>query len=102
MKSTSRFLVGFGFTFAGSAAPLLITEVAFPSHRGQATSIYNSLWCVLFCCLIGMCLNPFKVSGQHLVSLRPLASKYLTQFWTVSSVQLGLYVLPSFRNSFHL
>lgn len=39
-----RFLIGFGLTFAGSAAPLLITEVAFPSHRGQATSMYNSLW----------------------------------------------------------
>lgn len=46
IKSTSRFLIGFGFTFAGSAAPLLITEIAFPSQRGQATSIYNSLWCV--------------------------------------------------------
>ncbi|KIM83444.1 hypothetical protein PILCRDRAFT_444032 [Piloderma croceum F 1598] len=40
----ARFLIGFGYTFAGSAAPLLITEIAFPSHRGKVTSIYNSLW----------------------------------------------------------
>ncbi|KAH7928917.1 general substrate transporter [Leucogyrophana mollusca] len=40
----ARFLIGFGLTFAASAAPLLVTEVAYPSHRGQATSMYNTLW----------------------------------------------------------
>ncbi|KAG8214167.1 general substrate transporter [Butyriboletus roseoflavus] len=40
----ARFLIGFGLTFAASSAPLLITEVAYPSHRGQVTSMYNTLW----------------------------------------------------------
>ncbi|KAH7889037.1 general substrate transporter [Phlebopus sp. FC_14] len=40
----ARFLIGFGLTFAASAAPLLVSEVAYPSHRGQATSMYNTLW----------------------------------------------------------
>ncbi|KAL4257195.1 major facilitator superfamily protein [Pleurotus pulmonarius] len=40
----ARFLIGFGLTFAASAAPLLVTEVAFPSQRAQATSMYNTLW----------------------------------------------------------
>ncbi|KAI4523280.1 general substrate transporter [Schizophyllum commune] len=40
----ARFLLGFGCCFAASAAPLLITEVAFPTQRAQATSLYNSLW----------------------------------------------------------
>jgi len=40
----ARFLIGFGLGFAGSAAPLLVTEIAYPSQRGQLTSVYNSLW----------------------------------------------------------
>ncbi|KIM33341.1 hypothetical protein M408DRAFT_153058 [Serendipita vermifera MAFF 305830] len=40
----SRFLVGFGTTFAQMASPLLISEVAYPTHRAPLTSLYNSLW----------------------------------------------------------
>ncbi|KAH7928914.1 hypothetical protein BV22DRAFT_164149 [Leucogyrophana mollusca] len=40
----ARFMIGFGLTFAASAAPLLITEIAYPSQRGQLTSTYNGLW----------------------------------------------------------
>lgn len=40
----ARFLIGFGQTFAASAAPLLVHEVAYPSHRSQASSMYVSLW----------------------------------------------------------
>ena len=41
-----RFLIGFGLTFAAAAAPVLVTEIAYPSHRAPATSLYNTLWCV--------------------------------------------------------
>ena len=40
----ARFLIGFGLTFAANAAPMLITEIAYPSQRGQATAMYNTLW----------------------------------------------------------
>ncbi|KAF8655614.1 hypothetical protein AX16_002996 [Volvariella volvacea WC 439] len=40
----ARFLIGFGLTFAAAAAPLLVTEVAYPTQRAQATSMYNTLW----------------------------------------------------------
>ncbi|TFY78284.1 hypothetical protein EWM64_g5722 [Hericium alpestre] len=40
----ARFLIGFGLTFAAASAPLLVTEIAYPSQRGQATSMYNTLW----------------------------------------------------------
>ncbi|THH12056.1 hypothetical protein EW145_g218 [Phellinidium pouzarii] len=40
----ARFLIGFGLTFPQNAAPMLITEVAYPPHRAQLTSLYNSLW----------------------------------------------------------
>ena len=40
----ARFLIGFGLTFAATAAPMLVTEVAYPSHRTFMTATYNSLW----------------------------------------------------------
>ncbi len=40
----ARFLIGFGLTFAANAAPLLVTEIAYPSQRGQLTSLYNTMW----------------------------------------------------------
>ncbi|EJU01952.1 hexose transporter [Dacryopinax primogenitus] len=40
----ARFLFGFGLAFATSASPLLIAELAYPSHRGPIVSAYNSLW----------------------------------------------------------
>ncbi|KAG8997888.1 hypothetical protein FRB94_007391 [Tulasnella sp. JGI-2019a] len=40
----ARFLIGFGLTFAANAAPLLTTELAYPSQRAPLTSMYNSLW----------------------------------------------------------
>ncbi|KAI0055106.1 hexose transporter [Artomyces pyxidatus] len=40
----ARFLIGFGLTFAANAAPMLVTEVAYPVYRAPLTSLYNSLW----------------------------------------------------------
>ncbi|KAG2127486.1 general substrate transporter [Suillus clintonianus] len=42
----ARFLIGFGQTFASVASPLLVAEVAYPSQRSQATTMYVSLWFV--------------------------------------------------------
>ncbi|KAJ7659099.1 general substrate transporter [Mycena polygramma] len=40
----ARFLIGFGLTFAASAAPMLIAELSYPKYRAPLTSAYNSLW----------------------------------------------------------
>jgi MFS family permease len=40
----SRFMIGFGLTFAANAAPMLVTEIAYPPYRAPLTSLYNSLW----------------------------------------------------------
>lgn len=40
----ARFLVGFGLAFATNAAPMLVTELSYPSYRAQLTAAYNSLW----------------------------------------------------------
>ncbi|KAF7792205.1 hypothetical protein EIP86_003238 [Pleurotus ostreatoroseus] len=44
MFIASRFLIGFGLTFAANAAPLLISELSYPLYRAQLTAVYNSLW----------------------------------------------------------
>ncbi|TFK67867.1 hexose transporter [Pluteus cervinus] len=40
----ARFLIGFGLTFAAGAAPMLVTEISYPTYRAPLTSAYNSLW----------------------------------------------------------
>ncbi|KAJ6589523.1 general substrate transporter [Mycena capillaripes] len=40
----ARFLIGFGLTCAASAAPMLVAELSYPTHRAPLTSAYNSLW----------------------------------------------------------
>lgn len=40
----ARFLIGFGVTFAANAAPMLVTEISYPTYRAPLTSLYNSLW----------------------------------------------------------
>ncbi|KAL5363461.1 general substrate transporter [Aspergillus floccosus] len=44
MFTAGRFLVGFGSNIAQGSAPLLITELAHPQHRGTLTTMYNTLW----------------------------------------------------------
>ncbi|KAG6335509.1 hypothetical protein ID866_3581 [Astraeus odoratus] len=44
MFIAARFLIGCGVTIATNAAPLLVTELAYPKYRAQLTSLYNSLW----------------------------------------------------------
>jgi MFS family permease len=63
-----RFLIGFGLTFAAAAAPLLVTEIAYPSQRGQATSLYNTMWSVrssLFCEVTRFTSRCDQVPGQY-------------------------------------
>ncbi|KAF8551822.1 hexose transporter [Imleria badia] len=40
----ARFLIGFGNTFAANAAPMLVTELSYPTYRGPLTSLFNCLW----------------------------------------------------------
>ncbi|KAG8929598.1 hypothetical protein FRC03_006385 [Tulasnella sp. 419] len=40
----ARFCVGLGVSIAQNAAPLLVTELAYPSQRAPLTSTYNALW----------------------------------------------------------
>lgn len=44
MFLVGRFLIGFGNSWASIAGPILLTELAFPTHRAPITSLYNSMW----------------------------------------------------------
>lgn len=44
MFIAARFLVGFGLTFAVTAAPILVAEIAYPAYRAPLTSAYGSFW----------------------------------------------------------
>lgn len=40
----SRFIIGLGLTVACVAAPVLISEISYPTHRTVATAFYNTCW----------------------------------------------------------
>ncbi|KAG1871956.1 hypothetical protein C8R48DRAFT_746488 [Suillus tomentosus] len=40
----ARVLIGLGIAFSINAAPLLISELSYPTHRGKLTALYNSMW----------------------------------------------------------
>lgn len=43
----ARFFLGQVSAWFASAAPLLITEIAYPTHRGVVTALFNCGWSVL-------------------------------------------------------
>lgn len=44
MFIAARFFIGFGCSIAQASAPLLLTELCHPQHRGVVTAIYNTTW----------------------------------------------------------
>ncbi|KAG8906237.1 hypothetical protein FRC01_008081, partial [Tulasnella sp. 417] len=40
----ARGVIGFGMSFSVNAAPLLVTELAYPTQRAALTAIYNTMW----------------------------------------------------------
>ena len=44
MFAASRAVLGFGLFFASVNAPLLICELAYPTHRPIAVGLYNNSW----------------------------------------------------------
>jgi len=44
MFEGARFFMGFGNSLAQLSAPMLLTEICHPQHRGRITAVYNCLW----------------------------------------------------------
>ncbi|GBE88765.1 hexose transporter [Sparassis crispa] len=66
----ARFCIGFGLTFAANAAPMLVTEISYPTYRAPLTSAYNSL-----CISTANSLSGFPPSskGKYEQALKTLA-----------------------------
>ncbi|KZT03791.1 hexose transporter [Laetiporus sulphureus 93-53] len=72
----ARFLVGLGLTFATNSAPMLVTELSYPTYRPQLTSLYNSLW----------------YSGNIVASWTTFGTEYMhsTWSWRIPSIMQGI------------
>ncbi|KAI0784259.1 general substrate transporter [Abortiporus biennis] len=60
----ARGIIGFGLTFALNAAPLLITELAYPTQRGKLTSMYNASWYFGSIVAAWVCFGAFHSAGD--------------------------------------
>jgi len=62
----SRVIVGFGLAFCHNAAPLLLIELAYPTHRGKITAMYNSFWYIGSILSAWACFGAFEyAAGTH-------------------------------------
>ncbi|OQV04538.1 hypothetical protein CLAIMM_09401 [Cladophialophora immunda] len=55
-----RFLLSFFCTWATTAAPMYVVEIAPPLYRGTVSGLYNTLW------YMGSIIATFAVYGTHL------------------------------------
>jgi MFS family permease len=44
MFIVSRFLLGFATAFIAQPSPIIVTELAYPTHRGKVTALYNTFY----------------------------------------------------------
>ncbi|KAG0698505.1 hypothetical protein DFH29DRAFT_983856 [Suillus ampliporus] len=61
---------GFGIAFSVNAAPLLISELSYPTHRGKMTSLFNSLWYSGSIISAWICLGAYDEAGMSQWSWR--------------------------------
>ena len=60
----SRFVVGFGLGIVATAAPPLLTEVAYPTHRGKLVSFYLVTWPLGSLIAAWVTYGTFKMEGS--------------------------------------
>ncbi|KAG1855317.1 general substrate transporter [Suillus subalutaceus] len=66
----ARVLIGLGMAFSINAAPLLISELSYPTHRGKMTSLYNSMWYSGSIISAWICLGSYDETGTSPLSWR--------------------------------
>ncbi|KAH8891228.1 general substrate transporter [Thozetella sp. PMI_491] len=76
----ARFILGFGSEFGSVPAPVLITELAYPSHRGKISSLYQ---CVFYVGAIGASWSTFG----------SFQMKDSTWSWRIPSLLQGFFPL---------
>lgn len=80
MFIVARLILGFGTAFVAQTSPILITELAFPTHRGRATSLYFSTY-----------VSPLTNEGLTPVhfTVCQILQTFLTNVFTSTSVLLS-------------
>jgi sugar porter (SP) family MFS transporter len=81
MFLASRMIIGFGGLIAVEASPLLVTELAYPTHRSVLVGYYNNLW------YLGALLAAWVTYGTYFMG--PDAS----WAWRIPSLLQGLFPL---------
>lgn len=76
----ARFFVGIGIDFSSVPAPVLITEIAHPHHRGKATSLYQT------CYYLGAIASSWATFGTFNMTNS-------TWSWRIPSILQGLFPL---------
>ncbi|EMD31323.1 hypothetical protein CERSUDRAFT_119885 [Gelatoporia subvermispora B] len=83
----ARGLIGFGLTFALNAAPLLITELAYPTQRGKLTSMYNASWYIGSIISAWACFGAYESAASSAWSWRaPTLVQAITPLIQVCSI----------------
>ncbi|KAG1739285.1 hypothetical protein EDB19DRAFT_1828861 [Suillus lakei] len=83
----ARFLIGFGQTFAAAAAPLLVVELAYPSHRSRLTSLYITLRCFIHDINLVDLVRPRVTT----LARRSVPSKFLLTIMRMATHKILLY-----------
>ena len=88
----SRFLIGVGIEFCAIPSPVLISELAYPTHRAKLTSLYNTFFFVGAILSSWSTFGTFKMSTStwtwRIPSLLQLALpliQLITLFWVPES-----------------
>ncbi|KAF8183951.1 hypothetical protein BJ912DRAFT_539565 [Pholiota molesta] len=66
----ARFCIGFGLSFCQNAAPLLLLELSYPTHRGRITSMFNALWYFGSIISAWVCFGAYRAAGANQWSWR--------------------------------
>ncbi|EGN99259.1 hypothetical protein SERLA73DRAFT_55023 [Serpula lacrymans var. lacrymans S7.3] len=59
----ARVILGVGLAFSLNAAPLLISELSYPTQRGKASSLFNTLWYIGSIVSAWICLGAYDRAG---------------------------------------
>lgn len=81
MFLVSRMIIGFGGLIAVEASPMLVSELAFPTHRSVLVGYYNNLW------YLGAMLAAWVTYGTY--AMGPNTS----WAWRIPSLLQGLFPL---------
>lgn len=86
----ARFFIGIGIEFTALPSPVLISELAYPTHRGKITSLYQTLFYLGAIASSWTTFGTFNITGSTWSWRIP---SLLQAFFPVIQL-VGLYFVP--------